>query len=133
MRFRYWRKMTTDPTVYSHYILFYPPTNNRYNITVYIEKTYPDLSVWTKTVYPPQPPETHDYIWHRALANMVTLAEKQRRSTASSDRQAGRLMGQIEVLYAKMWQSKKLEDEKAIKQLSKQFVGDQPSSRGLSG
>jgi len=128
-RWRYWRKMTSDPSTYTHYVLFYPPVNNRYNLAIHIEKAYPDISVWTGTVYPPHPPEIHDYIWHRALSNLATNAEKQRRESSKGER----LMGQIEVLYAQMWQAKKVEDERAIKLFSKQLLGDQPSSRGLSG
>ena len=128
-RFRYWRKAASNLTDYTHYVRFYPPLNNRYNLTALIEKAYPDLSVWKGNVYPPHPPEIHDFIWHRALANLVTNAEKQRRQS----KDGSRLMGQIEVLYAKMWQSKKVEDERTIKKFSRQLLGNQSSSRGWSG
>ena len=110
-----------------HFLMFYPPTSGRYNINVHIEKTYPDLSNWTSnTVYPPHPPEVHDYLWHRALSMMSTNAEKQRRESKD-----GRLMGKIEILYAQHWKEQKLKDEISLRNLNNQMTGNMPSSRGF--
>ncbi len=115
-----------------HTLFFYPPTAQRYNIRLFIEKEYPDLAAWTDAVYPPQPPEVHDYIWHRALANLATNAEKQRRESRWKENEAGRVTSTIEVLYAQMWKAKVAEDELRIVNLSRRMLGDQPSTRGFS-
>jgi hypothetical protein len=127
VHWRYWRSALTDLTSYDHYVIFVPPVAMRYAIGVNIERGYPDLSDWSGSIYPPQPPEIHDYIWHRALANMVTNAERQRRES-----ETGRLMGQIEVLYAHHWKQQVEDDELEIRRLSKEMLGDQPSSKGWS-
>lgn len=108
-----------------HYLMFNKPADKRYNIDIHIEKGYPDLATWTTVVYPPHPPEIHDCIWHRALANLTTNAEKQRRETKE------RLGQTIEVLYGQHWQRKALEDEKFIKDFSRNLLGGQPA-QGLS-
>lgn len=115
---------------YDHYLMLHPIPSNMHNIAINIEKDYPDLSQWTGPVYPPHPPEIHDFIWHRALANMATNAERQRRESTGGEQ--GRLMGQIEVLYAKVWYEKRATDDILIKTISKQMLGEQTSSRGLS-
>lgn len=115
-----------------HTLFFYPPTAQRYNIRIFIEKEYPDLSVWTTAVYPPHPPEVHDFIWHRALANLATNSERAKRQTNSTDQEAGRLMGSIEVLYAQMWRQKAVADEAALIKLSRRMGGNQASTRGFS-
>jgi hypothetical protein len=129
-RWRYLRYYYTDMTSPTHFLLFYPPTQNRYNIGITFEITYPDLSTWNDSTYPPHPPEVHDYIWHRALANLATNAERQRREIREGNRPV--MMGQIEVLYAQHWQGKKIEDEIAIKNLSRSMLGSQPTTRGWS-
>jgi hypothetical protein len=134
-RWRYLRynyNTAFDFSNFEHMLFFYPPCSNRHNIRIFFEKEYPDLATWTSAVYPPHPPEVHDAIWHRALANLATNSERARRETASTDKEAGRLMGQIEVLYAKMWMQKVVEDEAMIQRLSRQMLGHQPSSRGFS-
>lgn len=115
-----------------HMLYFYPPASQRYNIRLFIEKEYPDLGTWNTTTYPPHPPEVHDAIWHRALANLATNSERARRETASSEKEAGRLMGSIEVLYARMWQQKVADDELFIQKFSRDMLGYQPSNRGFS-
>lgn len=112
-----------------HFVLFYPPAGQRYNISISIEKSYPDISTWTAAKYPPHPPEVHDAIWHRGLANLATNAEKQRRSSESGDR-----IGQaIEILYAQMWQRKAMEDEIMIQNFSRRLLGGGPSCGPRSG
>lgn len=108
-----------------HYLMFNNPADKRYNIDIHIEKDYPDLTTWTTAVYPPHPPEIHDCIWHRALANLTTNAEKQRRETKEKLGQA------IEILYGQVWKQKVLEDEKFIKDFSRNLLGGQPS-QGLN-
>jgi len=108
-----------------HYLMFNKPADDRYNIDIHIEKSYPDLSSWTTTKYPSHPPEIHDCIWHRALANLATNAEKQRRETKE------RIAPHVEVLYAEFWKQKVLEDDKFIKDFSRNLLGAQPT-QGLS-
>lgn len=110
-----------------HFLHFLPPANQKYNIRIGIEKSYPSLSTWTNAIYPPHPPEVHDAIWHRALANLATNAEKQRRETKE------RVATNIEVLYAQHWQMKKLEDEAMIQNLSRRMLGGGPSCGSGSG
>lgn len=112
-------------TSIEHYLMFNRPADKRYNIDIHIEKSYPDLATWTAAVYPPHPPEIHDCIWHRALANLTTNAEKQQRSTKEQLGQA------IEILYGQVWKQKVLEDEKFIKDFSRNLLGGQPA-QGLS-
>lgn len=126
---RYWRRMShTDPTSYDHFILWAPPVSTRHVIGASIEKGFPDLSTWTTAVSPPHPPEVHDFVWHRALANLITNAEKQRRESKSGER----IMGQIEVLFAQRWLNQVALDDAEIKRLSKSMLGDQPSAQGWS-
>lgn len=115
-----------------HTLFFYPPTAQRYNIRIFIEKEYPDLSVWTSAVYPPHPPEVHDYIWHRALANLATNSERARRESKWKEEEAGRFSSSIEVLYAQMWRQKAAADEAALIRLSRRMGGNQASTRGFS-
>lgn len=128
-RWMYWRHSYDDPSSYDHYIRFWPFSNNRYNIQINIEKSFPDLSNWTSaTVYPPHPPEVHDFIWHRALANLVSNTEKQRRESPD-----GRsIMGKVEILYAQKWIAQVAQDELVIRNLSKQMLGEMPTARGWS-
>ena len=112
---------------YVHYLMFNRPADDRYNISIRFEKDYPDLGTWTAAVYPPHPPEIHDCIWRRALSNLTTNAEKQRRESKGGER-----IGQaIEVLYGQFWKQKALEDEKFIKDFSRNLLGAQPA-QGLS-
>jgi len=129
---RYWRKAWDDPSSYTHHVMFIP-TQNRYNISISVERGYPDLSVWDAVTYPPHPPEIHDFIWHRALANLITLTERQRREIGVlGEVQRPVINTNIEIMYARTWLSKRAEDELAIKRISKQMLGEQPSRKGLS-
>lgn len=105
-----------------HFLMFSNPADKRYNIEVHIERTYPDLGTWDASTYPPHPSEVHDCIWRRALANLATNAEKQRRESKGGER-----IGQaIEILYSQFWRQKTLEDEKFIKEFSRNLLGAQP-------
>ena len=67
-----------------HILFWYGMPGMRYNVEVKIEKSYPDISTFksgTNKTYPPHPTEIHDFIWHRALANLATQSEKARRRT----------------------------------------------------
>lgn len=116
----------------SHFLRFYPPTAQRYNVRIFFEKEYPDLAIWTTAVYPPHPPEVHDYIWHRALANLATNSERARRESKWKQDEAGRFNPSIEVLYAQMWKQKASADEIALVNFSRRMGGNQASSRGLT-
>jgi hypothetical protein len=106
-----------------HYLIFNRPADCRYNIAVHIEKTYPDLATWTTGAYPPHPPEIHDCVWRRALANLATNAERQQRQAKSGER----LNTSVEILYAQFWQQEALKDEKFIKDFSRNLIGAQPA------
>lgn len=110
-----------------HFLHFWPPANQIYNIAIAIEKSYPDIAVWNAATYPPHIPEVHDAIWHRALSNLATNAEKQRRETAE------RTNTGVEVLYAQHWMRKALEDEIMIQGLSRRMLGGGPSCGPRSG
>lgn len=110
-----------------HLLHFWPPANQIYNIAIAIEKAYPDINVWNSSTYPPHLPEVHDAIWHRALANLATNAEKQRRETAE------RINSGVEVLYAQHWKQKAFEDEIMIQGLSRRMIGGGPSTGPGSG
>jgi hypothetical protein len=122
---RYQKYYRGGPDSLSHLLLWYGWPSAKYNVSVHIEKQYPDLSEWAGAVYPPHPEEIHDCIWHRALKNLATNAERQRRESTE-----GRLMGQIEVLYAQVWTQKAAEDEAMIKRLSRNMLGEMPHYGG---
>jgi len=100
-----------------HFIMF-PPVGQRYNIGVQFEKSYPDLATFTTAVYPPHPPETHDFIWHRALANLSGNAEKMRRTTKDGGDNT-----KIEIMHAQIWTAKVLEEERKIIDLNRKMLG----------
>lgn len=133
--FRYWRKAWTElagvGTAFDHYVLF-PPCNQRYNVTVHLKKSYPDLGDWEvgDKVYPPHPPEIHDCIWQWALAEMVSNTEKQRREVRDAERPT--MMSRIEVLYAQKWVAKQEKNKRFILNFSKRMLGEKPIGRGLS-
>lgn len=122
---RYQKYYRGDPTSYSHILHWLGFPTAKHNIQIHIEKDYPDLQTWTDAVYPPHPIEIHDFIWHRALANMATNAERQKRESST-----GKWMGQVEVLYAQMWAQKAKEDTATIKKISRSMIGDMPSYGG---
>jgi hypothetical protein len=107
----------------------YPLPTQRYNIKLFIEKEYPDLNVWDGVTFNPHPNAVHDYIWHRALANLALVAEKQKRELRGERNVA--LSTRIEILNAQFWQAKKIEDERAIKSLSRSMLADLPTNRGM--
>lgn len=125
-RHRYWKHIYSDPTTIEHFLLFYGPAGQRYNIALTIEKEYPDLNVWTEAVYPPHPAEVHDAIWHRALWIMSTNAERSKRTTREGGQNT-----KAEILYAQMWQNKVVEDEIRIINLSRRLNGS--DARSASG
>lgn len=123
---RYRQYFRGGPDSLTHALFWYGWASNKINIAVHIEKEYPDLSDWDGNIYPPHPADVHDCIWHRALADLATNAEKQRRESSE-----GRLMGQIEILYAQMWNQKKIEDEQMIRNLSRNMIGEMPHYGGM--
>ena len=74
--------------------------------------------------YPPHPAEVHDAIWHRALFNLSTNAERAKRESSNGTR----MMGMVEVQFAKLWMQKTFEDELMIINLSRSLLGDRASS-----
>lgn len=131
-RWNYWRNDQQGFGSTEHFLRFFPPTSQRYNIRIFFEKSYPDIKEWTGKGYPPHPGEIHDCIWRRALSLLATNAERARRESKPSDTQAGRLMGQIEVLYAQHWKTEAAKDEFFIKRLSRRMLGSKPSQQGFS-
>ena len=126
-RWRYARYGYGNISSSPEHFLHFTPTGGRHNIGLQIEKSYPDLSTWSGSGYSPHPPEVHDAIWHRALSNLATNAERQQRSTEQ------RVAAHIEVLFAQTWHRKKLDDEAMIRSFSRRLIGDNPSSGPNSG
>ena len=126
-RWRYARYGYGNISSSPEHFLHFTPTGGRHNIGLSIEKSYPDLSTWSGTGYAPHPPEVHDAIWHRALSNLATNAERQKRSTDQ------RVAPHVEILFAQTWHQKKLEDEAMIRNFSRRLLGDKPSSGPNSG
>jgi len=110
-----------------HFLMFSNPADKRYNINIRVEKTYPDLDTWDDSTYPPHPPEIHDCIWRRALANLGTNVEKQRTGNKRSEE----ISHDIEVLHSQFWSRKAFEDERFIKEFSRNLLGALPA-QGLS-
>ena len=111
-----------------HFILFQPAASERYNITIHFSKDYPSISVWDSSTYPPQIPEIHDCIWHRALHILATNIEKAKRSTPNRGSNT-----RMEVLFAEKWMVQTMKDEQFIINLSRRMLGDGPQTgRGMS-
>lgn len=119
-RYKRYGYSTLDSS-YEHYLLFNPPADKRYNIEIHIEKDYPDLGTWNASTYSPHPPEIHDCIWHRALMNLTTNADKQRREIEGVGVNA-----RVEVLYAQFWAQKAAQDKIFIKDFNRRLLGSQP-------
>lgn len=129
-RFGYQSQANADVT----HRLYFQPTGQRYNINIEIIKAFDDIDTWDTDAYPPHPPDTHDYIWHKALANLATVAERQRRSFAK----AGDIIGdntRIEVLFAEIWSMRAAEDEVKIVELNRRLLGQRAGgfSTGIRG
>lgn len=109
-----------------HYLFWYKFPSQRYNCRVLIEKSYPDISTWGSSNYPYLPVDLHDFVWHRALANLATHAEKQkRRSTGIKDGVQGDNT-KIEILHANYWINKRLEEETKILAYNRTLLGQIP-------
>jgi hypothetical protein len=129
---RYQQYTYSNFSTVSHILFWYPYVSQRYNINALIEKEYPDISLWTSSSYPPHPPHIHDFIWHRALSNLATHGEKQRRRSAGKEGEFGDNT-KIEVLNANYWIAKARSDEQKILEYSRMLEGDQPyRSKGMS-
>lgn len=122
-KFRHLQYNYSDParSGTEHFLLWNGLAGQRYNIGIHFEKDYPDLSNFVENdtpIYPPHPPEIHDFIWHRALANLITNAERQRRTTKDGGDNT-----KIEYLYADYWLNKRKEDEGRIITLNRKMIG----------
>jgi hypothetical protein len=126
VNWRYRQYYRGGPATPTHALFWYGVAGQKHNVTVHIEKEYPDLATWTNSIYPPHPADVHDFIWHRALANLATNTERQRRESKE-----GRLMGKIEILYYQMWTEKKIADERSILSLSRSMLGERPNYGGM--
>jgi hypothetical protein len=126
-RWMYWRRIYDDPSTPTHWLRWFGFAGQRYNLDVRFEKGYPDPSDWDESHYPPHIPEVHDYIWHRALFNLVTQTEKQKRSTRDKGDNT-----KIEILNANYWIAKAKEEEWKIIDLSREMIGDMPTTGGMS-
>jgi len=67
LRWREWKNMTAANT-YAHYLLWYPPANWDYSVTIPYEKEIPSISAWSTTTYPFHPSELHQSIVTGACA-----------------------------------------------------------------
>ena len=104
-----------------HLLFWYNFPSQRYNVTVSIEKEYPDLSDWSTEVYPPCPGQIHEYIWHRALSNLAMHSEKQRRTTRDGGDNT-----KMEILNANYWMAKAIEEEALIFEYHRKLSGGKP-------
>uniref|UniRef100_A0A6M3IZ42 Putative tail protein n=1 Tax=viral metagenome TaxID=1070528 RepID=A0A6M3IZ42_9ZZZZ len=104
-----------------HLLFWYNFTSQRYNVTVHIEKQYPDLADWSDSVYPPCPDKIHDYIWHRALSNLAMDSQKHRRKTKDAGDNT-----KVEVLNAQYWMMIAAQDELDILEYSNKLSGKTP-------
>jgi len=110
-----------------HLLFWYNFPSTRYNVRVSIEKEYPDLVQFSDSVYPPCPALVHDFIWHRALANLAMHSEKQRRTTKDGGDT------KIEVLNANYWMAMALADEIKLLEYSRKLSGGKAyMSQGMS-
>ena len=107
-----------------HILFWYPYVSQRYNLEVMIEKEYPDISSWSATAYPPHPNHIHDFIWHRALSNLATNAERQRRRSSGKEGEMGDNT-RIEILNANYWIAKAMKEEIEILEHSRHLEGQQ--------
>lgn len=129
--FRYQQYAYAGFSTVEHILMWYPFVSQRFNVRALIEKDYPDISTFNGSTYPPHPPMVHDFIWHRALANLATHAEKQRRRTAGKD--DGGDNTKMEILNANFWISKAAADEVNIIDYSDKLSGNQAYiSEGMS-
>jgi len=69
-RYRYWKHLTTQNAI-SHYIFWYPPANDQYNVEFIYEKEVPDISTWTTTAYPLHPNEVHQTLIYGACYHLI--------------------------------------------------------------
>lgn len=113
-KWRYQQYAYAAFTSTEHILFFYNLPGQRYNVRVSFEKVYPDLSTWTAAVYPPHPAQIHDFIWHRALANLAMHSEKQRRRASSRGDGEGGDNTKIEILNAQYWINQKALDELSL-------------------
>ena len=111
-----------------HLLFWYNYPGQRYNLTVHIEKEYPALSDWSDSVYPPAPSQLHEYIWHRALANLAMDSQKHRRKVKDGGDNT-----KIEILNANYWLTEKFKDEALIFEYDRKLSGAKPyASQGMS-
>lgn len=111
-----------------HLLWWYKFPSQRYNVAVHIEKAYPDLATFDGDTYPPHPPEIHDFIWHRALGNLATHAEKARRRSAGRESGPPGDNTKIEIVHAEYWLSKMAADEAEILAYNARVAGQQAHS-----
>ena len=74
--------------------------------------------------FPPLPIELHDYIWHRALANLATQSEKARRQRVTRDGVIDNT--KIEIVNAQYWIAKAAVDEVDIRAYNRSLLGQIP-------
>ncbi len=128
-RWRYQKYTYSDFTTSNieHWLFWYGLPGSRYNVEVKLEKTYPDITTFDNSTYPPHPIELHDYIWHRALANLATQTERARRGGVRSDGTAFDNT-KIEIVNAQYWIAKAASDEIDILAYNRSLLGDIPHS-----
>ena len=128
-RWRY-EKYSLGDLVHSsikHLLFWYGPVSQRYHVTVKLEKSYPDISEFKNTEYPPHPPEIHDFIWHRALSNLATQSERARRKGSVKEGGVGDNT-KIEIVNAQYWIAKAADDEIKILQFHRSLLGELPKA-----
>jgi hypothetical protein len=119
---------------YIKHRVYFQPSGTAHNVILELIKGFDDIETWDVSTYPLHPPEAHDYIWHKALANLITNTERQRRTFT----RAGDVVGdntRVEILYAQVWAQKAMEDEIKIVELSRRLLGQRQGgySTGIRG
>lgn len=126
--FRYWQQLVTDdasPTI-NHYLFWYPPCDQGYNVMIPYEKEVADMSTFNTTTYCFHPAECHSAIWHGALALLVGESKRVKRT---SDKV---IATQLEVLFAQKWTALWLQDKARIINLSRKLMGSRGGMGGVS-
>lgn len=117
----------------NHLLFWWGFPSQRLNVEISLEKSYPDISIFNSSTYPPHPIELHDYIWHRALSNLATQSDRMKRKGSYRE---GSLPGdntKMEIVNGAYWIAKAQSDEIKILAYHRSLLGEIPSpSRGMS-
>ena len=132
-RYQKYSYTTFEQDNLEHFLFWLAPVGQRYNVRIFLEKSYPDISSFTKTAYPPHLIEIHDFIWHRALSNLATHGDKARRRTANKEDTGRGDNTKMEIVSAQYWIAKALDDEITIMSFHRSLLGHIPNVNSSMG